>query len=140
MGMRRIVAGLGTAALIVLSGSIAGAAGASGPAGPAAAPDDTVARVLTDLGTGVRACGATATAVGTGWNLYWTNCWGTTPRPVAPVWFNGVGNTYTNVRNVNGANLCAPNPAGGTVGWYIPASDLPPEPTNYTGVIMCMRY
>lgn len=131
--MRQIF--LGVAAALVL-GSVAAATPAqAGP--PPSSPDTsrpTVQIIKVDAGSGTNVCGASSVSDGAGgWNLFWTNCWGDYSRQIIPVWFNGQGNSYTN------QSVCAgPLAQGQTTGWHIPAAFLPPEPTNYTGVIFCL--
>ncbi|AHH94230.1 hypothetical protein BC739_007136 [Kutzneria viridogrisea] len=84
-------------------------------------------------------CGTSADVDGAGgWWLYWRNCWGDGGRPVAPVWSNGKGNVYVNVRTSNGTNLCKFIPPGQFDSWHIVRAELPPEDTNYTGVVFCL--
>jgi hypothetical protein len=76
-----------------------------------------------------------------GWLIGWRNCWGDNGLSVAPVWFNGIGNTYVNARNGLGGNLCQYIPNDGLVHWwFIVDDDLPPEPTNYTSVVYCLAF
>jgi hypothetical protein len=73
----------------------------------------------------------------------WRNCWGVHPTGVAPVWSNGKGNTYVNVRTSSGGNRCYPIPNDGRVWWWtIPGNELPPpsDPSNYVGVIFCLDF
>jgi hypothetical protein len=84
-----------------------------------------------------RPCGRSAEPDGAGgWWLYWNNCWGYIGLPIAPMWESG-GNSWVNVRNANGANLCGHVRTGEVGVWHISASDTPPA--VYTRTTYCVR-
>jgi hypothetical protein len=67
-----------------------------------------------------------------GWYLAWVAC-GT--FPIAPQWFNGIGDRFANVTE----NECGhPSYVGQALVWHIPVGRLPFEATNYSGVVICL--
>jgi hypothetical protein len=101
--------------------------------------ESSIITVPTAHGVSPTACGGEAyRASDGGWDLFWTNCWGTYTRLVAPLWSNGQGSYWTNVRNGSGASLCQDIQPGQRKKWHIVPSDTPPA--NYISVTFCVTF